>query len=195
MKDSLQQSIAATHAALAASIEAAAGAVHTHAERQEIVRKVDAAIISTCQHQSAICHVLIPFARRHFGPGDRRVGEYVDQVRRVEQTAALAKARLYGAAQARGRSWSQIWDRLTTDIDALTRLETSIVEDLTAHLDPVECERLAAQLAQVEPGSPTRPHPHSPHTGRFAHLTRAWWSRADRVWDAAEGRAAGKHAS
>lgn len=195
MNDPLLSSITTTHDELRAHIAAAAEAVRANAERQEIVRKVDAAIISLCQHQSAVCRSLIPLAKRHLRPGDTSVRDYVRQIRRVENAASLAKARLYGAAQARGSSWPQIWSHLTAEIDKLAVIEASVVKDLSSHLDETGREQAATLLARLESRSPTRPHPNSPHTGRLAHLTRAWWARADRIWDAAEGRSVSRRAS
>ena len=40
----------------------------------------------------------------------------------------------------------------------------------------------------MECHGPTRPHPHTPHTGLLALVARRMWAIADRFWDAAEGR-------
>jgi hypothetical protein len=188
MQDPLQAAVRAAHDQLHSRLEAAATAVDTGAGRQDIVRAVDAALIQAMRHDTAVCAVLLPLARRHFPRGDRRVHDYVQQLRQVERAVSLTKGRVYGSSYARAAPWPRVWTGLTTALEALTTMEDAIVSDLTSELDPSERDDAARRMQTAEKTSPTRPHPLSAHVGRWAHVTRAWWARADRVWDAAEGR-------
>lgn len=188
MHDPLQAAVRAAHDQLLSRLDAAASAVASNAGRQDIVRAVDSALVQAIRHDAAVCDVLLPLARRHFPRDDRRVHDYVQQLRRVERAVALTKGRIYGSSYARSASWPRVWTGLTTELEALTRLEDTIVADLTTALDPPARDEAAHRLQSVAETSPTRPHPLSAHVGRWGHLTRSWWARADRVWDAAEGR-------
>ena len=43
-------------------------------------------------------------------------------------------------------------------------------------------------MFDAETHGPTRPHPWLPHKGLLGLVARRVWARADRFWDAAEGR-------
>lgn len=188
MTDPLHKAIDTAHRELAAQVEAAANGVQVHAPRREVMQTIDAFLIHACRHVGAVCDVILPAARHEFPRGDKRVRQYVHQARRLERAVARTKRRVYGESHISHEPWSEVWSHLGREFDQLTILEREIVADLTAGLDPNTRTALADRLVTAEASSPTRPHPNSLHTGRFAHLSRGLWTRADRFWDAAEGR-------
>lgn len=195
MTESLRRTTADTHQAIHEQLVAVTAAIHDNANRFDIVHAADQAIISVCQHQTAVCEVLLPLTPQSTPGHDSTVHEYVHQARRVEQVAGAAKARIYGGAQTKRTSWAHIWDRFETELDLLHEIEDSMVAELSARLDRAEQDQVVARMHTAALAAPTRPHPHSPHRGRFAHLTRVWWTRADRIWDATQGRGASRDAS
>jgi hypothetical protein len=95
---------------------------------------------------------------------------------------------MYGQAQAIDRSWSDVWTAVVEEVPLLHSLEQDLVADLADVPDVGRQPDLSLLIGSVTENSPTRPHPNSPHTGAFAHQIRRLWARADRFWDAAEGR-------
>ncbi|MEJ7634576.1 hypothetical protein [Aeromicrobium sp.] len=188
MHDPLRTTIDESHRELSDQIDEAAEAVHDHATSQAVVQKTDAFLIHACRHAYAVCDVILPAARKMLPDGERRVREYVRQVRRLEHSVAQTKHRLYGESHMAHLPWSQVWSGLGREFAQLLILEQAIVTDLAEVIGRQASMQLSGRLIVSEACGPTRPHPHSPHTGRLAPLSRIIWVRADRFWNAAEGR-------
>ena len=186
MTDSLQQVIADAQLKLRDRLDLASAAMAAHAQKHEIIQKADAFLVNTCRHTSAVCDLVLPAARSYLPEGAARVRVYVQQCRRVERAVGWAKQRMYGQAHAIDRPWGDVWASVTEEIRVLHVLEQDLVADLE-HA-PGRHPDLSLLIESVTGRSPTRPHPNSPHTGAFAHVIRRMWARADRFWDATEGR-------
>ena len=182
MTDPLITAIATAHDGLTGRLAAAAGAARDHATRHEIVQRSDDFCITACRHVAAMCDAVLPGVR------DESASAYLMQVRRVEHAAARVKRRMYGEANSAAMSWSHVWSSLEQEVHALTALERDLVESLSSRLSAAERDLLTERLRVAELLAPTRPHPWAPHRGPLAHLSRRLLARADRFWDAAEGR-------
>lgn len=148
----------------------------------------DTFLAATSRHLAATEAVLIGEVR-HGVPGGHELGrEYLHAARRLEQTLALIKGRLYGEAFAIHLKWPDLWDRAHAELTEHNRLESRMVEALVRHGDPVTVDGLARRMFDVESHGPTRPHPRTPHTGLLGLAARRVWAVADHFWDAAEGR-------
>jgi len=187
MNPSLSTVINTSHEELNERLDLAATAMAEHAGTREIIQKTDAFLVNACRHVSAVCDVILPVAKVELPDGQQRQRDYVEQCRRLERAVGQAKRRLYGESHAVGVPWAQVWASVGEEFQALTLIEHDLVADLEA-APGVDVDDLAASIHDVEATSPTRPHPGFPHTGRLAHLSRQLWARADRFWDAAEGR-------
>lgn len=187
MKDPLHEAMSAAHDELAEHFAAATTAVREHDERRLAMGRTDTFLIHACQHSAAVCDVILP-ARADLPDGKARVAEYVRECRKLERAVAVTKGRLYGNTTNASVSWTQIWNGLGAEFGLMRELEERLVTDLATHLDADHRTELADRMESYEETAPTRPHPNSRHTGRFAHLSRAFWSRADKIWDSAEGR-------
>ncbi|VXC34129.1 hypothetical protein [Aeromicrobium sp. 9AM] len=188
MHDPLLTAIAGSHRALDDQLTAVGRAVQDRQATRVVMQMTDAFMIHACRHVSATCAVILPRARRGLPEGRRRVRLYIRQARQLERSVAQAKRRLYGASRSIELPWSYVWAGLRHELHELMAIELALVEDVAAELGPRAGGHLARQLAGSEAGSPTRPHPHSPHTGWTASLSRVLWVRADSFWDAVEGR-------
>lgn len=187
MTNPLHDHITATHDRLVERLDLAATAMADQVGSREIVQKADAFLVNTCRHTAAVCDLLLPLARRLLPDGQQRVQEYVQQCRRMERTFVRAKQRLYGEAHHAATPWSEIWAAAIREFEALISIERSLVADL-ASAPAAASARVLSGIRATTDHSPTRPHPNSPHTGPLSHVVRGLWARADRVWDAAEGR-------
>lgn len=185
----LLTTIDTAHHGLAERRDRAVTAMADHVAHREIVRDLDDFLIAASRHAAAMCDVLLPAARRYLPHGRARVHAYVVQCRRTERALVRAKQRIYGEARMATATWATVWAEAVSELEALHDLERKLVGDLAGVPEAVLC-RVAAHVAVVTIQSPTRPHPNSPHTGNLSHLLRRMWARADRFWDAAEGRIA-----
>lgn len=188
MQDSLLTTIGDSHRALDDQLAAVGHAVEERESTRAIVQKTDAFMIHACRHVSATCAVILPTARHRLPGGRDRVQLYIHQVRRLERSVAQVKRRLYGASRSIRLPWTHVWEAMQHELEELMAIELAIVTDVAADAGPSTDVRLARRLAGSEAGSPTRPHPNSPHTGWLAPLSRRFWARADSFWDAVEGR-------
>ncbi|WP_157412871.1 hypothetical protein [Aeromicrobium sp. Root236] len=188
MQDSLLTAIGASHRVLGEQLVMVGRAVQERESTRAIVQKTDAFMIHACRHVSATCAVILPAARHRLPGGRHRVQLYIHQVRRLERSVAQMKRRLYGASRSIRLPWAQVWEAMQHELEELMAIELAIVADVAAGVGPGTDGRLARRLAGSEAGSPTRPHPNSPHTGWLAPLSRRFWVRADSFWDAVEGR-------
>ena len=190
MTSPMQVAVRAAHQALRDRLDLASAAMAAHAQTHETRQKTDAFLINSCRHTSAMCELVLPAARLYLPSGGARVREYVQQCRRVERALGTAKQRMYGQAHAIDRSWSDVWNTVVEEVPLLHALERDLVADLANVRDVGRHSDLSLMIRSVTRNSPTRPHPNSPHIGAFAHHIRRMWARADRFWDAAEGRTA-----
>ncbi len=148
----------------------------------------DAFLAGTSRHLGAVEAVLLPPARRVVDDGGAGVREYLLAARRLEQTLATVKARLYGEAHTIHASWPQIWATVQHDLSVHNRVEWGLVEALIKYDDPGDLDSLPRRLFDAESRGPTRPHPYLPHSGPGSRVARRLWAVADRFWDSAEGR-------
>lgn len=188
MVDPLRRATGTAHDELSEHFETATAAVRDHAGRRETIQKTDAFLIHACRHLSAVCDVILPAARAELPDSESVVGTYVEQARRTERAIVQAKRRIYGELHTVDLPWSQVWSELGAEFRTLNELEDTLVANLSDRLNPKSRGLLADRLAPAEATSPTRPHPHSPHTGRAGHISRGLLARADRIWDTLEGR-------
>lgn len=148
----------------------------------------DTFLAATSRHLAAIEGVLLDAVRHSVPHGHALSHDYLRAARHLEQTLALIKGRLYGQAFAIHLEWPELWDRAHTELTEHNRLERQIVEDLIRYGDPARVDGLARRMFDLECHGPTRPHPHTPHTGLLGLVARRMWALADHFWDAAEGR-------
>ena len=132
--------------------------------------------------------MLLPVARSTLADGQQRVHEVVHGARQLELALAGAKAKLYGEAHAVHRHWPEVWLEVEAALAEYVALEDALVAGLAEELDAEELDRLALRMHDLELTAPSRPHPYTRHTGRGGRIARALWAKADRFWDAAEGR-------
>lgn len=187
MTTALHDHMTAAHDRLVDRLELATDAMTEQLGNRDIIQKADAFLVNTCRHTAAVCDLLLPVARRILPDGQERVHEYVQQCRRMERSFVRAKQRLYGEAHIAATPWSEVWATAIEQFHALSALERALVADLAAAPGAASA-RVVSGIRSVTDHAPTRPHPNSPHTGPLAHAVRGLWARADRVWDAAEGR-------
>lgn len=188
MNDLLDDTMRESHRTLREELEASATAARGDAKCGEILQKTDALLIDLCRHVSAVCDVVLPSVGREVPNGSRLVRAYVRQAKDLERAAARTKGRLYGASGDARVPWQQVWADLDTEFDRLLVIETELTVAMAGATSPESSRALAARLRATQLTGPTRPHPNSPHTGRFAHLVRRIWIMADRAWDSAEAR-------
>jgi len=148
----------------------------------------DTFLAATSRHLASVEAVLVDRVRRSVPDGHELGHEYLQAARRLEQTLALIKGRLYGEAFAIHLSWPDLWDRAHLQLTEHNRIEIRMVEDLVRYGDPVTVDGLARRMFDVEAHGPTRPHPRTPHTGLLGLAARRMWALVDHFWDAAEGR-------
>jgi hypothetical protein len=141
-----------------------------------------------CRHLAAVDDVLLPRARKELAHGHAKVRDYVRHARGLENTLHLLKARLYGDATARHRTWGEVWNGIDVWLDDHVTHEQALMHALAEHLTADEAQVLAARLLSAEEHSPTRPHPYTPHTGVLGRFAHRFWARADSFWDDAEAR-------
>lgn len=183
----LTQALTTAHATLTERLDAARQAMRDRLPTREVIARTDTFLAQACRHAAAVCDLLLPAAQRALPGGQERVNAYVEQCRRLERAMGRAKQRMYGEAHTVASTWTEVWTAVLREFAALRKLELALVRDLVA-ADPDHGADVARRLHLVTDKGPTRPHPLSPHVGRFARVARAFWSRADRVWDSAEGR-------
>jgi|SRR5664279_349599 hypothetical protein len=188
MQETLSTAIEVAHEELARHLDGAAQALAAGANRRDVIQAIDGFLARASRHVSAVCEVVVPAAKEHLSEGEARAHTYIEQCRGLERSLAQTKGRLYGSAQAASVPWDDVWSKLRDEFVRTRKLEKSLVTELAVHLPRTVGTDLAAVFHTVEVSSPTRPHPNLPHTGTFAHLFRLVWARADRFWDAAEGR-------
>ncbi len=185
----LHTTIDTAHHGLADRRERAAAAMADRIGHREIVRDLDDFLIAASRHTAAVCDVLLPAARRYLPDGRAKVHAYVVQCRRTERALVRAKQRIYGEARMATATWTTVWADAVSELRVLHELELELVRGL-ASLPETRLHLVATRIAHATLQSPTRPHPNSPHTGSLSHVLRGLWARADRFWDAAEGRIA-----
>ncbi|MEG9227341.1 hypothetical protein [Aeromicrobium sp. Sec7.5] len=188
MADLLDDVLRESHRSLAERLETSSVALRGDAKCGEIRQRTDAFLIEMCRHVSAVCDVILPAVREQVPNGGQRVRAYVEQVKRFERSAARTKGRLYGASRDVQVPWERVWVELGTEFDRMLAVEADLIAEAVAVCSADDNVRLASRLRATRLTGPTRPHPHSPHTGRLAHVVRRIWILADAAWDSAEAR-------
>lgn len=186
--DTLQHSIETTHDVLATRLETAEASQPTHDRPRDRFPATDTFLASTSRHVAAANAVLVPAARHHLTDGVTRAHEFSRQSRHLEQSMALVKAKLYGAAQAIRTPWGEIWSEVHEQFDLLLEMEEALVHDLAEQTETELCNSLADSVYRAELHAPTRPHPFVPHQGLPGRMARRVCLQVDHFWDTAEGR-------
>lgn len=188
MPATLTAIVRGAHQNLADRLDAVTAAFDEHAGRRDIMASMDSFLAPTSQHVSAVGEMIVPLARQRLTDGRERADTYLGKVRDLEHTMSTTKRHLYGEARSQNRPWSTIWERLRLDFAVAIEFERELLHDLMHQLSPDERIHLGERLRTLESHSPTRPHPHLPHSGKVGHTLRRVYAKADRVWDALEGR-------
>lgn len=188
MGDLLGDVIRESHRSLAERLETSSAALRGDAKCGEVMQKTDAFLIEMCRHVSAVCDVVLPAVRQRVPDGGQRVRAYVQQVKSFERSAARTKGRLYGASRDAHVPWQRMWVELGTEFDRVLAVEADLIAEVVVVCTADDSRLLASRLRATRLIGPTRPHPNSPHTGRFARAARRVWILADAAWDSAEAR-------
>lgn len=144
-------------------------------------------LVAASQHLSSVVEVVLPAAQRI--PGSRPLArELLVATKRLERALVMLKAKQYGQAQNVGRTWEEVWGQVRDRLDAVSRIEQRVADELADALPPDDLERLTGRLEHAARRAPTRPHPNLPHQGVAGRVVRSVWGRADRLWDELEGR-------
>jgi hypothetical protein len=187
-EDTLSLTVEATQRSLQDRLAECLAPAGLRARSRDTYAHTDAFLAATSRHVAAVEAVLLPSMRRRVPDGVVAVQEYLRVARRLEQTLAMVKARLYGEAHAIYLAWPQLWADVQLQLADHNRLERELVAALAGSADRADLDALARRVFDAETRGPTRPHPHLPHTGRLSPAARRLWAVADRVWDNAEGR-------
>lgn len=184
----LEVTVTATHQALTDRVREATSGTRARGRPRDTYARTDAFMGATSRHLAAVDDVVVPLVRRRVEGGGDLVVDYLQRARRLERALALLNARLYGEAHAIHVSWPRVWREVSTALDRHNESERQLVAALLPVLDGEEHTTLAERVYRAELAAPTRPHPFLPHQGLSGRLARRLWSRADRFWDAAQGR-------
>jgi len=186
--DSLARTVEATQRSLEERLGEALLPHHDLSRPRDHYAATDTFLAATSRHLAAVEGVLVHPVRRSVPEGQALVHDYLRAARHLEQTLALIKGRLYGEAFAIHLAWPTLWDRAHGQLTDHNLLERRMVDELIRHGEPTMVDGLARRMFDLESHGPTRPHPHTPHTGMLGLVARKMWALADRFWDTAEGR-------
>lgn len=186
--DTLTTAMANTRHTLQQRLRAAEGDDASSGDPRIHYAHTDTFLATASRRISAVDAVLLPVVRRRVRDGAQRVHDFVHQARRLELSLAGVKAKLYGEAHAVYRHWPDVWREVDAELDAYLACEWSLVEALGDVMNSQELDDLALRMHDLELTAPSRPHPYTPHTGIRGRVARSLWAKADRFWDAAEGR-------
>lgn len=190
MTHTLAATVELSHLELRSHVREAARACAEPTSRREVISHVDRILISTSRHLSAMCTVVLDDVRKRVPDSDELRRQYLQACRQAETRLQLAKRYLYGDALARDVDWEALWRGLQDDLSALMAQDQTLIRHLLPTLRPATRINLGTRLAAMLDRSPSRPHPHLPHTGPAARVARRTWSVIDRVWDTLENRSA-----
>jgi hypothetical protein len=184
----LVTAVEATQRALDQRLDEALAPHHDPRRPRDHYAATDTFIASASRHLAATEAVLVSQVR-HQVPGGRRLShDYLVAARRLEHALVRIKGKLYGEAHLIYLTWPSLWTDARECLAEHSRMETTLVEALLRHGDPVSIDGLARRISDAETRGPTRPHPRTPHTGVLGSAARRMWALADRFWDTAEGR-------
>ena len=186
--DTLSLTIDATHRSLEDRLDGALSVSAGGGQPRDTYARTDTFLAATSRHLAAVDAVLLPLVERHVPDGGPLVHEYLDEARNLETSLASLKARLYGEAHAVRLPWNQLWSEVRRELLQHNAMERTLVAKLVSHLEAERLSEVAQEVFRSEVAAPTRPHPFTPHTGMAGRLARLMWAKADRFWDAAEGR-------
>lgn len=155
---------------------------------REAYEVTDAFMSVMSRHLAAIEDVLLPVARERLDDGPQYVDDYLRRARGLEQAVHAMKARLYGDVQIHHVRPEDLWEEIDGRLTEHETCETDLLAALQSMLTEEESVSLAEQILAAGDHAPTRPHPHTPHTGRIGRAAHRFWRVADGFWDTAEGR-------
>jgi len=187
MTRNLDISVGATHEVLQQRLHNAVtshdGGRHGRGDSPE----TDDFLASTSRHLAAVHAVLLPQARDGEA-GSAHCKRFIRQSRSLELALGEVKGKLYGDANARHRTWTEIWGDVKAELDRTLALEQRLVDELNARVDDEQLDSLALRMYHAELRAPTRPHPYLPHQGVGGQIARRVAHTVDSFWDATEGR-------
>jgi len=145
------------------------------------------AVVWLSAHLAAVQHVVRPAALRVLG--DTPSVTALDRgTVRVERTVRSLEQLASGDGLAAGVDEGWLTRELTRAVNAQADREHRILGRLANDMPPKEQAELVAAYRRALEQAPTRPHPHTPHTGRWGAL--AFWvdARRDRIMDTLDSR-------
>lgn len=171
-----------------ALLEHATGA-DTDDEPRGRMRALDGALGQLCGQLSAGEQVLHPAALRSLTDGPSRVRAALRAVRGQQARLRRLQQQLGGDARERCASPTELAAELSALLDEHARSAEGLAAALDDALGPAERERVVRELGTAVSRASTRPHPHAPHRGPFASLSRSALARWDDLLDVMDVRA------
>jgi len=150
--------------------------------------KTDRFLVAASRHASATTRVFLPVTRTSLSSGITEVRSFVAEAKRLERVLVKAKAKQYGQAQSVNEPWDSVWDGVRRQLERILDMERRLIMLLDERLGTEAQLQLSARFRRAFANSPTRPHPHLPHTGPLGSMARMVSSKLDSVWDEVEGR-------
>jgi hypothetical protein len=145
------------------------------------------AVVWLSAHLAAVQHVVHPAALRVLGD-TRAVAALGRGTVRVERTLRSLEQLVTGDGLAAGIDGGWLIRELTTSVNAQAAREHAVLRRLRDDMTPEEQRELITTYQRALEQAPTRPHPHTPHTGKSGAL--AFWvnARRDRIMDTLDAR-------
>jgi hypothetical protein len=187
MPSALADDITARLMALTTRLETADSARRDTASPGAMRVHADAFLGATSQHLAGVVAVLVPALSQVEG-GQGAVRELVENIKDLERSLVLVKARLYGQAQNARRPWNALWRDVREQLAKVAAAEEAITMLLERHVGPGRLSELQTALVRAIVHAQTRPHPYLPHLGILGRVARRMCATTDRVWDELEGR-------
>ena len=175
------------HAALLNLLQTAAHR-GSPAQPGEARMNTDRFLAEASRHTAAATRVLLPSIAKHLPAGRAEVRDHLRAIRRLELMLVKAKAKEYGQAQTVNMPWASVWAGVRTHLARTIAAERRLAAMLAEHLESGDDTRLCERFTRAIATSPSRPHPHLPHTGLPGYCTRVVWAKLDALWDEVEGR-------
>lgn len=184
----LVESTEQTHRSLTASLDEVAAMRRVPGQPRKGFERADTFLSSASRHLNAVESVLLPVAQKRIDDDGELVHDYVRACKDLETALFTAKSREYGSAYAVTMRWEDVWSAIRERLELQHRLERELAERLSSELPDRDESELVDRLHEVEPGAPSRPHPHAPHLGTKGRVARRLLHTVDSFWDTAEGR-------
>ncbi|GAA1560324.1 hypothetical protein GCM10009789_12000 [Kribbella sancticallisti] len=139
----------------------------------------------TAQHLAASADVLLKQTKSW--PSDE-ASRYLGNLKKLEQSLRVLKGRQYGDKRYLDLGHDEVWAVINRLLSEHEELENVVAARIATDSDWDAVAVIAEDLMISQDSSPTRTHPHSPHTGIAGRLIRRLWRFADSTADDLEGR-------